>query len=380
MICSKSPWLPSARREHAISRSAAEAGYEVVFVESPLDLRGLAGRTARRAWIDGLRMGMIEVQPRIRVRAQSTLVPGHRSDLAQRLDAWRLRRGLWAPPGTSDAVLVATQPWQWPAVAAAPCRRRVFDCADDWRALIPRRAPAFDALYHRIAREADAVILASPRLASAFPGAAVTVVGNGASDELLRAPVTAPPRELRMVYAGTLSERFDAPFVSAVLGDLVDWTLELYGECRYARRGNAPDGELQRLLDEHRGRVLWHGPLDQERLAGALDRGCVLIAPHRAAQVVGQDSMKLYAYAARDRPIVCTPGALGERSHVEPVGVIEAGTPAAFAEAVARGNGRDPEGSDVRRKWVLEHRWQTRWPRWARAALGPDESGGGRRW
>ena len=70
-----------------------------------------------------------------------------------------------------------------------------------------------------------------------------------------------------MVYAGTLSERFDAPFVSAVLDHLGSWTLELYGECRYAGRGSGPDGELRRLLNEHYGRVIWHGPVGRERLA-----------------------------------------------------------------------------------------------------------------
>ena len=367
MICSKSPWLPSPRREHAIARSAARDGHEVLFIESARDVRGLVGEATRRAWLDGLRMRTIEVEPRIRVRAQATLVPGHRSDLAQRLDTWRIQRGLGA---TGDAVLVATQPWQWPALAAAPARRRVFDCADDWRALIPRRAQAFAAIYRRIAREADAVILASPGMASAFPAAPVTVVGNGAREELMRAPLTERPRESRMVYAGTLSERFDAPFVSAVLDHLGSWTLELYGECRYAGGGSGPDGELRRLLNEHYGRVIWHGPVGRERLAQVLDRGRVLVAPHRRAQVEGQDSMKLYDYAARDRPIVGTPGALGERSHVEAAGVIEAATADAFAEAVADADRAYPGVSEDRRGWVLEHRLEARWPEWARAALG----------
>ncbi|MDQ6822087.1 MAG: glycosyltransferase [Actinomycetota bacterium] len=363
-----------------ISLSAAAAGHEVLFIESPFDVRALATRAGRRTWLDGLGTRTIEVQPRIRVRSQATLVPGHRSDLAQRLDTWRLRRGLRAPPGPGDPVLVATQPWQWPAVKAVPARSRVFDCADDWRALIPRRAHAFDAMYRQIALEADAVILASTYLASAFSGAPVTVVRNGASEELLRAPVTERPAELRMVYAGTLSERFDAPFISAVVGHLTDWTLELFGECRYAGRGSSPDGELQRLLSAHPGRVTWHGPVGRERLSEALDRGRVLIAAHRAAQVVGQDSMKLYDYVARDRPIVSTPGALGERSTVEAVSVVEAATPVAFAEAVARAERPAPGVSADRRGWVLEHRWEDRWPEWARAALGREESGGvGRR-
>jgi Glycosyl transferases group 1 len=376
VICSKSPWLPSVRREHAVARSAAADAHEVLFIESAADVRAVASRAGRRAWLDGLRMRTTEVQPRIRVRAQATVVPGHRSDLAQRVDTWRLLRGLPAAPGARDAVVVATQPWQWPAAASAQARRHVFDCADDWRALIPRRAQAFDAMYRRIALEADAVILASPSLASAFSGAEVAVVGNGVREELIRAPLTERPAELRMVYAGTLTERFDARLVSAVLSYLTDWTLELYGECRYAGLGSAPDAGLRGLLSEHPGRVAWHGAVGRERLAAALDRGRVLIAPHRAAQVVGQDSMKLYDYAARQRPIVCTPGALGDPSKAEAAGVVEAATAAAFAEAVAAAEGPGPGVGEQRRSWVLEHRWETRWLEWARAAFGEEHLSG----
>jgi glycosyltransferase involved in cell wall biosynthesis len=371
VICSTSAWLTLVRREHAIAASAARAGHPVVFIEAPLDVRALGAPASGRAWLEGLRMRPREVGPGIRVLPQATLVPGHHSDAAQSIDAQRLRRAL-AAAGAWGAVVIATQPWQWPAVSAAPASRRVFDCTDDWRALIPRRADAIDALYRRIAREADAVILASGALVGAFRGGAVSVVRNGVGEALLHTPLSAPPGERRMLYVGTLSERFDAPFLAAVMALLPSWSVELHGECRYARRGSAPGDELKQLLREHRGRASWHGPVGHAQLAETLDRGRVLIAPHRAALALGQDSMKLYDYAARDRPIVCTPGALGERAHVDPAGVVQADTPASFAAVVASAAEREnPRLSEARRRWVLAHRWESRWPRWADAALGP---------
>ena len=58
----------------------------------------------------------------------------------------------------------------------------------------------------------------------------------------------------------------------------------------------------------------------------------VLIAPLRAALAWGQDSMKLYDYAARGRPIVCTLGGLGPSAQIAGAGVCEARAAAEFAD------------------------------------------------
>ena len=46
-VCSKSPWLPSIRREHAFVRLALNVGLDVVFVEPPIDIRDLAECSSR---------------------------------------------------------------------------------------------------------------------------------------------------------------------------------------------------------------------------------------------------------------------------------------------------------------------------------------------
>ncbi len=370
IICSKSAWSPSIRREHAVAASAAAAGHEVVFVERALDARALFARASRRAWLTRLRALPRPAAPQLHVLGQATLVPGHRSALAQRLDALRLQRTLRHLAEAPRAVVVATQPWQWPAVAAAPAMRRVFDCADDWARLIPGRAGPVEALLRRIAAEADTVIVAAPELVPAFAGAAVIVVRNGAARELLDAPVRPLPDALRMVYAGTLSERFDATFLLAALDRLDGWSVELYGQCQYAGAGDAPGPELRAALAASGGRMRLSGPVERTALAAVLDRARVLIAPHRAPLTSGQDSMKLYDYASRERPIVATPGALGPREHVAGAGVTEAGTAVEFALAVAQAADGEAGRRASRRQWLADNGWDARWPAWAAAAFG----------
>jgi len=173
-----------------------------------------------------------------------------------------------------------------------------------------------------------------------------------------------------MVYTGTLSERFDAPLLMEVLRRLPDWSAELYGECQYAGQGSAPGSELRAALAAFKGRVRWHGPIKRADLADVLDRGRVLIAPHRALYATGQDSMKLYDYAARGRPIVATLGALGDRARVAKAGVLEAASPADFAAAVLDAAGEDLSNAAGRRAWAERNSWESRWPLWASAAFG----------
>lgn len=375
VICSKSAWRPSIRREHAIASSAAAEGHEVVFVERPVDARALRSAAGRREWMRGLRARPHRAGEHISVLPQSTLLPGHRSRPAEGLNALALRRTLSRLPGIGGSVVVATLPWQWPALAAAPAARRVFDGADDWRALIPARADAFARLYARIAREADAVLVASEELRDALPGGAVTVVANGVDRALAAAPAHPPAAPPRLVYAGTLSERVDASLLGDVLERLAGWELELYGECQYAGRGRRPDAELEALLRRHGARVRLHGAVERTALAEVLDRGTVLVAPYRVRLTAGQSSMKLFDYAARGRPIVATPGALGPTTLTAPAGVHEAAGAEAFAGAVlaaASRDGRLREVAATRASWLEAHAWEVRWEQWRRAAFGEE--------
>jgi hypothetical protein len=113
------------------------------------------------------------------------VVPAHRGGVVARIDTWPLRRVLLQEPDVESSVIVATAPWQWPAVRGASGRRSVFDCGDDWAVLLPGRHEAMRRLYERIGREADAIVVASPGLAQYFPVRKTAVIANGVGGDVL---------------------------------------------------------------------------------------------------------------------------------------------------------------------------------------------------
>ncbi len=367
VLCSKSPWAPAIRREHALARLAAAAGHEVAFLERPLDLRAL--RRGPRDYVGLLasprRCAALE---RVTVWRRSTLVPGHRDAAAERLDAALLARAL-GRVADPQAVRVAMLPWQWPALRPGS-PRRVFDLADDWRRLIPGRARHLEELHRRIGDEADEIVVVAPALAELFPGRSVVVVPNAVGDELLATQPTAPPGRRRVVYVGTLSERFDAPLMGAVMARLNDWSLDLYGPCTYAGSGDRPAPELTRLLASPSGRVRWHGIVARDRLADALDSADVLVVPNRD-QARGQDSMKLYDYAARGRPMAVTTASLDGAARTPPH-VLAADGARELADVILAA-AEEPQGNaGERRRWAEQQTWSARWAAWSDALLGAD--------
>jgi glycosyltransferase involved in cell wall biosynthesis len=370
VLISKSTWEPAIRREHALAYLAVEHGRPVWFVERPLDVRAIFARDARRCLAAGLagRGTDVPVRGGLQVLPTATPVPGHRGDAAERLAGAFLRRDLTRlVTRARPSIVIATAPWQWPAVRGLKGVRRVFEGADDWRALLPGRRERMQALYQRIGVEADAVIVASADLRAAFAPRPVTVVPNGVSDDVLAPPPTPAPNARRLVYVGTLSPRFDAPLVAELLRRLPDWRLDLFGPCQYPGRGDRPGAELTALLDGFPDRVTWHGVVSRALVASVIDGADVTLLPNRPAFVGGQDSMKLYDYAARGRPIVAT--TVGGR--VDPaVGARRAGTPEALAGAIVEAAREPTSARAARRTWAVSQRWDERWPAWCAAALG----------
>ncbi len=366
IICSKSPWEPSIRREHALARLAAANGHEVVFLERAADVRSVR---ADRRWAAGLvgRRKPFSAAPGIEVRRRSTIVPGHRGQAGVRLETVLLRREL-ARLGASDSTVVATVPWQWPAVAATRAARRVFDCADNWAERIPQRRALFLGLHDRIARQADAVVAVSEAIAELFTSGSPRIIPNGTTEELLAAPPSKPPAQPSLVFVGTLSERFDAPLVSRALDLLPRWRLELYGQCQYAGAGDRPGPELTALLESFPDRASWHGVVGRSGLPHVLDAGRVLLVPYRRFEHPAS-SMKLFDYAARGRPIVSTRWA-GDLERNGPPHLYLADTPEETALAVEAA-AEEPRGrAAARRAWAEAERYESRWPEWSRALFG----------
>ena len=369
VLCAKSPWNPPIRREHAFAREAALHGHTVDFVEQPADIRALA-RIGRR-W---LRLAGRGPQPatavdNLAVWGRWVPAPGHRGKLAASADNALLARLLRCLVGGPDAAVVANAPWQWPAVARSHAGRRVFDCADNWAAMLPRRERRIRELCRQIAAEADAVIVVNPSLAELFAGRDVTVVRNATAASRCDGAPTPCPGARRLVYVGTLSERFDAPLMGEVLDLLPDWHLTLYGPCQYAGHADAPGEELRALLGAHPARATWNGVARPAELVGALDGADVLVLPNRSSLSSGQDSMKLYDYCARGRPIVATrldqAGTATEAPHVRwTAGARE------FADAIRAASEEDPELAADRVRWAARQTYASRWPHWAAAVFG----------
>jgi hypothetical protein len=367
VICSKSAWEPAIRREHALALTAARHGHPVTFIERALDARALRRAGGAREFLEGLR-GVTRRglgPPGVSVVAHAAILPGHLNGVAELTGNLLLRRLLGRVP--RDAVVVVNVPWQWPATAGVG-GRRVFDCADDWSALVKHRSARLSDLYDRIALEADAVVLASGTLAGRFPAERTVVVPNGVSEEML-GPLTPAPDATRLVHAGTLTPRFDAPLAARLLELLPDWSLDLYGQCQYPGFQEQPGPELAHLLAAYPLRVRWHGVLSRDALAAAIDRGAVALVLNRPEGSSGQDSMKLYDYAARGRPIVSTRFS-ADLELDGPPHLRLGSDDASLADAVLGAREEPPARADDRRRWAEERRWTARWPAWSRAVFG----------
>jgi glycosyltransferase involved in cell wall biosynthesis len=266
-----------------------------------------------------------------------------------------------------EAVVVVNVPWQWPATAFTQARR-VFDCADDWTSISGMRDERVLEIYGRIGAEADAIILANPALKELFPHERTSVVQNGVAEDMLGATRPAPQAS-RLVHAGTLTPRFDLEFAAALLDELPDWSLDLYGQCQYPRLQERPSPELLSFLARYATRLHWHGVLPRDRLAAAIDDADVALVLNRPEFSAGQDSMKLYDYAARGRPIVTTRFA-DDLETSGPPHMRIADDARSMAKAVIASAGEPPAMGDERRLWAEKQRWSARWPAWTAAAFG----------
>ena len=368
-LCSKSPWHPAMRREHALTRCALAHGVAMTFVEPPTDVRSI-GRTGFRRYVEGLR-GRVSAGDAdgLRIITRTTAAPGHRARLAQRIDVSLLRRVL-AEQTDDTGATVCNLPWQWRATRGR--RFRVFDCADDWsRLLPPRRALRMSELFRQIGDEADAIIVASPDLVHRFGEREVAVIPNGADPTSIIPAADERPRSHRLIYVGTFSERFDTEAVRHLIRAKPHCRLDLYGPCQYAGSGDRPSSELLALFRAFPDRLRWHGLIPREHVPEAIDRADVVLVPHRPHHSEGQSSMKLFDSAARGRPAVTSPGVICVPGDTPP-GTYVAAQPDQWADAVTAAENEAGDVAATRIAWAHANTWETRWSRWSGCVLGSE--------
>jgi glycosyltransferase involved in cell wall biosynthesis len=346
---------------------AAQKGHDVAFIEPPDDIRALQrGRTAswtHNLWAGG---GSVEVIPRVKVTPRATLLPGHRGSVAAATNAMFLRQTL-SRASSEDTAIVVSWPWDWGGIRRVPASRKVFDIGDDWGELMPGRRERFRRYYAQIAADADEIIVVSEELMDRFPGRTPLLIRNGVSTQML-SELQAETEARTMIYVGTLTPRFDADLMVEVLRMLPGWRLEIIGGCQYPGRETFPSPDLERLL-HFDGRVRWHGPLPRGQVIPHLDRAAVAVIPNRAEHSRGQDSMKVYDYAARGRPIVSTKW-FGQAAQDHPSDLLVADGPSEFAAAVVEAGGRPSCDAEARRVWAEGHTWDRKWPAWSTAVFG----------
>ena len=361
----KDPWHPAIRREQMIAQQLVRRGLPVRFVQAPADVRRLRSDPGNW-WRHVRRARFRSVAPGITVTERSTLQPGLRNPLAERLDAGLLgqflRRSDWDP-----ALSVFMLPWEWRA-ARGLRGRVVFDCTDDWARLLPQARGLSDQL-RRIADEADEVVVVNHVLADLFPGRTPVVVPNGTDEALLTAPRTAERLERHAVYVGSIAERFDVDLVRAALTALPDWTVTVHGQLVFPHRAQAARERFLELQQELGGRFRYAGPVPRERLPEVLDAATVGLVPDVPSIALGQSSMKTYDYCARGVPVVSTAGHL-EHSSDAPPHTYVARSAGELAAAMVAAADEPMEYAKERVDWAAERTWQRRTDAWLHATLG----------
>jgi hypothetical protein len=364
-IASKSPWHPAMRREHHFSLVAAAKGFDVTFIEQPSDIRSLNRGFSK--YVHGL-LGSPSTEAGIEVIRRSVVVPGHKGVWWNCLDQWQLRRIL----GPLDSPVVHYLPWQFGASASKT--QRVFDCTDNWLKLYPESAgPRLRESFARIADEASEIIVVSPDLSELFPGRDPLVIPNGVDDQEIAEVVTPKPGKQRLVFVGTLSERFDCEALREIVGELPDWTVDLFGPCRFSGMGDAPSSELQQLIALSSGRIRLQGSVAKHEVARVLDEADVLIVPTVAGFARGQSSMKLLDAAARGRPAVVSPEVTID-GVTQPPGTYTAQEQGDWKGQILAAAAEDVSLGDQRRDFARLNTWEQRWLPWM-SALGLQPNG-----
>lgn len=358
-LVARGSWHPAIRREQSLSRAAHAAGVTVRFIAPRADQ---VGSTAARLLHPD---GEVRMIGSITVVERGLELPSHRSDLIGGINTHLIRRVL--KPERCGGTVAIYRPWEWAASRGAP--RRVFDCVDDWPALLPDSAALTRRWLRRITDEADEIIVVTDELADQFPGREVRVVPNAVDDHLLAPPVRPAPGNKRLLFLGSIGHRrLDLTLLDGLLTALPDWSLDLVGPS-FLEDQSPTLAEIRRLEARHEGRLRLLPSIDGSTIVEAVDACDLMVAPFLPGVTSGQSSKKSFDAAARGRAIITSPGVSLGLDAVPPDQRVADGLDA-WIEAVERG----PSTAEMMtrtRAWAEANSWSARFDEWSRWAMEP---------
>jgi teichuronic acid biosynthesis glycosyltransferase TuaH len=215
--------------------------------------------------------------------------------------------------------VIAWTPTVWPAVAALPAGRLVFDSLDNWitHPLLRKHAASAERGYEALLPRADAVVAPAPKTRDVLLRWApeVEIIANGVDPSVFQAPSERPadlPAGPIVGYAGTLGPRMDVDLVLAVAARLPAVSFVFIGPDpgrRIVDRVASLEGQASRqrsLPRDHRNiKVL--GDRHYRLVPSYVRQFDVAWIPHRVGEgETGGDLIKLYEYWAAGRPVVST--------------------------------------------------------------------------
>jgi len=180
----------------------------------------------------------------------------------------------------------------------------VYDCMDDALSVpeLQKQRTRLAAAERLLVDKAAVVLVSSNDLHRKLHeryhiGAKTVLIRNAYGGSVLPPPCDAQrgddDRVIRLGYVG-VSSIVDECVLSAVLHMLPNAVLHLIGPGAYA------------FSEDMRGRVVMHGPVSHDRLAGVVEPLDILVAPLKLGELVrSADPVKLYEYINFDKPIAC---------------------------------------------------------------------------
>lgn len=226
-------------------------------------------------------------------------------------------------------------------------KRVVYDVHEDYSLKVTGRRlpdwlkPAARSLVRTFesfcARFFDRMLAADSHIASLFPSARTTVIGNYPPLEFVDPPSAPRPDHdpFRIVYVGGITEPRGIPRILDALAQLNDPGIEFH------LAGNIPNPALRRRLAAHPG-VVYHGVLpwlEVRDLLARCDVGMLVLQPVPALSFCrGEGIIKLWEYLGLGLPVIisATPALEALIDKLDAGLPVDPTDPAAIARAIRR--------------------------------------------